>query len=72
MENGRGQGLLIAVDLLHTKGSDLVNRCQQDGLLINAPRDSSIRLMPPLVVKEKEVEKLIFLLKSNLKKRKIA
>jgi len=28
--------------------------------------------MPPLVVKEKEVEKLIALLKSNLKKRKIA
>lgn len=72
IENVRGQGLLIAFDLLQTKGNDLVNKCLQDGLLINSPRDSSIRLMPPLVVKEKEVEKLLVLLKSNLKKRKIS
>lgn len=72
IENVRGQGLLIAFDLLQTKGNDFVNKCLQDGLLINAPRDSSIRLMPPLVVKEKEVEKLIVLLKKNLEKRKIA
>jgi acetylornithine/N-succinyldiaminopimelate aminotransferase len=72
IEDVRGQGLLIAFDLLQTKGNDFVNKCLQDGLLINAPRDSSIRLMPPLVVKEKEVEKLLVLLKSNLKKRKIA
>jgi acetylornithine/N-succinyldiaminopimelate aminotransferase len=69
IENVRGQGLLIAFDLMQTKGNDFVNKCLQDGLLINAPGDSSIRLMPPLVVKEKEVVKLITLLENNLKKR---
>ena len=70
IENVRGKGLLIAFDLLQTKGVDLVNNCLQDGLLINAPKDSSIRLMPPLMVTEKEVENLIIVLKKNLKNRK--
>lgn len=67
--NVRGQGLLIAFDLMHTKGNDLVNTCLQEGLLINSPRNESIRLMPPLIVTETEVEKLIVALKDNLKKR---
>ena len=69
IENVRGQGLLIAFDLLQTKGIDLVEKCLKNGLLINAPKDSSIRLMPPLVVTKNEVEKLIVGLKNNLKKR---
>jgi acetylornithine/N-succinyldiaminopimelate aminotransferase len=72
IKNVRGQGLLIAFDLLQTKGNDLVKKCLQKGLLINAPKDATIRLMPPLVVTENEVEKLIVVLKNNLKKRKIA
>jgi acetylornithine/N-succinyldiaminopimelate aminotransferase len=72
IENVRGQGLLIAFDLLQTKGKDFVSKCLQDGLLINSPKDVSIRLMPSLVVTENDVEKLMKVLKRNLEKRKIA
>lgn len=63
----RGKGLLIAFDLLKTKGTDLVDQCLQDKLLINAPTATSIRLMPPLVVNETEIESMIAILKKNLK-----
>jgi len=68
--NIRGKGLLIAFDLLHTKGNELVNKCLQHGVLINSPKEESIRLMPPLVVTENEVEKLMSILKNNLKIKK--
>lgn len=69
IENIRGMGLLIAFDLLKTKGNDFVNKCLQDGLLINSPKERSIRLMPPLVVTENEIKKLMIVLKNNLDKR---
>ena len=58
----RGKGLLLAFDLVHTPGPDLVARCLEKGLLINAPREKSIRLMPPLVVTEDEIEKMFDIL----------
>ena len=72
IKNIRGKGLLIAFNLMQTKGDELVNKCRQNGILINSPKEESIRLMPPLIVTEKEVEKLMFVLKNNLKKRKNA
>ncbi|MCP3875365.1 MAG: aminotransferase class III-fold pyridoxal phosphate-dependent enzyme [Desulfobacteraceae bacterium] len=70
IENIRGQGLLIAFDLNETKGSDLVDKCLKDKLIINSPKEKSIRLMPPLVVNEKEIEEMLEVIKSNLAKRK--
>ncbi len=72
IENIRGKGLLIAFDLMKTKGSDFVNRCLNDRLLINSPKEKSIRLMPPLVVTENDMEKAISILKNNLAPKKTA
>ncbi len=66
IENIRGKGLLIAFDLKEMKGPDLVNKCLYDGLLINSPTEKSIRLMPPLVVNENEIEEMLTILKKNL------
>ncbi|MGI9537003.1 MAG: aspartate aminotransferase family protein [Desulfocapsaceae bacterium] len=56
IERVRGKGLLIAFDLKDTDGSTLVNRCLEQGLIVNAPGPKTIRLMPPLIVSEKEIE----------------
>lgn len=69
ISNIRGKGLLIAFDLLKTRGSDLVASCLKEGVLLNSPKEESIRLMPPLIVTEKEIEKLMAVLKNNLKAR---
>ncbi len=69
IENVRGKGLLIAFDLIKTKGSDFVSKCLQDKLLINSPKEKSIRLMPPLVVTESEIEKLMIVLRNNLARK---
>ncbi len=72
IENIRGKGLLIAFDLMRTKGPDLVNKCLNDKLLINSPKEKSIRLMPPLVVNENEIEEMLTILKNNLAGKKMA
>ena len=69
IENIRGKGLLIAFDLMITKGADFVTKCLKDKLLINSPKETSIRLMPPLVVNEAEIEKAISIFKNNLAER---
>ena len=72
IENIRGKGLLIAFDLKEMKGPDLVNKCLNDKLLINSPKEKSIRLMPPLVVNENEIEEMLTILKNNLVGEKTA
>jgi acetylornithine/N-succinyldiaminopimelate aminotransferase len=67
--NIRGKGLLIAFDLLHSQGSQIVNLCLRKKLIINSPKEKSIRLIPPLIVAEKEIEKMVSILKECLKKQ---
>lgn len=44
----RGMGLLLALELGSDRALDLVQICQQRGLLINAPRPHCLRFMPAL------------------------
>ena len=67
--NIRGKGLLIAFDLLHSQGSKIVNLCLDKKLIINSPKETTIRLIPPLIVSEKEIEKMVSILKECLKKQ---
>ncbi len=69
IENIRGKGLLIGFDLLKDNGEDVVAKCLGHGLLINSPKENSIRLMPPLIIKEKEIESMISILKMTLSKK---
>ena len=68
ISNIRGEGLLIAFDLLETEGADLVTNCLKKALLINSPKKMSIRLMPPLIVTKTEIREMLLILKQNLKK----
>ena len=69
IDNIRGKGLLLAFNLTRGNAANFANKCMQDGLLINSPREASIRLMPPLIVKEAEIEKFRVLLKNNLSEK---
>lgn len=72
IENIRGKGLLIGFDLKGMQGAELVNKCLTDRLLINSPKEKTIRLMPPLIVNETEIEKMLSILKNNLVKCHVA
>jgi acetylornithine/N-succinyldiaminopimelate aminotransferase len=58
----RGKGLLLAFGLPAPCGAELVAACLREGLLINSPQPSTIRLMPPLIVSEEDIDAMLDLL----------
>ena len=54
----RGKGLMIGVELDRPCG-ELVGMALERGLLINVTADNTIRLLPPLVISDDEVEQLV-------------
>ncbi len=63
----RGLGLLMAVDLPSDKGADVVNAALERGLLLNAPRPSTLRFMPALTVSNGEIDEMIETLRAVLR-----
>lgn len=55
LANLRGSGLLRAFDLPAPQAARLVEIAREEGLLLNAPRPATIRLMPPLVVTDSDI-----------------
>lgn len=51
----RGAGLLIGVGLAEPVAPALVRAALDNGLIINAPNDRSLRLAPPLIVGDAEI-----------------
>jgi acetylornithine/N-succinyldiaminopimelate aminotransferase len=59
IKNIRGEGLLLAFDFQSEIGKEVVDLCFEEGLIINSPRPAAIRLMPPLIVTEKEIDDML-------------
>ena len=57
----RGQGLMIGIELDRPCG-DLVRQALAAGLLINVTADSVIRLLPPLILSQKEAQQMLDIL----------
>ena len=55
----RGQGLLIGVGLSKPVGAAVVASAAAEGLIINAPNDTSIRLAPALIIDDSHVAEFI-------------
>lgn len=64
----RGEGLLLAFDLPAEKGGDIVAQCMQEGLLVNCPQPSTIRLIPPLIVTAADIDAMMAILTGVLAK----
>ncbi|MEK3881907.1 acetylornithine/succinylornithine family transaminase [Paenibacillus sp. PL2-23] len=59
----RGKGLLIAFDVPEGMAPKLASACMERGLLINATRASTIRLMPALIVQTQHIEAMVSILR---------
>ncbi len=57
----RGQGLMAAVECT-PDAADVAARCLENGLIVNAPRPHVIRMLPPLVVRDPEIERAVGIL----------
>lgn len=66
IKNVRGSGLLIAFDLPEPTGKKIVTECLEEGLILNSPQPSSIRLMPPLIVTKYDIDRMIEILSGVL------
>ncbi len=62
----RGLGLLRAIDLREEVGGEIVNRCAEEGLLINMVSPTTLRFMPPLIITEAHVNEAIEILDAIL------
>jgi len=63
----RGQGLLIGVGLRHPVAKAIVAAAQEHGLIINAPNDETIRLVPALNIGDAEVDEFLQLFGASLR-----
>jgi acetylornithine/N-succinyldiaminopimelate aminotransferase len=62
----RRKGLLLALDLKREIATDVADRALQLGLLVNAPRSDSLRIMPALTVTDEEIDHMSGILGSVL------
>lgn len=62
----RGRGLLLGLELSAPKGTEVELGCRDRGLIVNKLGDALLRLAPPLVISEAEVDEGLGLLKAAL------
>jgi len=53
----RGEGLLIAIQFETEIGLEVMQECFSRGLLVNRVRPDTVRLMPPLIVSDEDIDK---------------
>jgi predicted acetylornithine/succinylornithine family transaminase len=61
----RGAGLLLGMEISKECGP-VVNACLEKGLLINCAAGNVLRFMPPLIVREKEIDRMSAVLQEVL------
>jgi acetylornithine/N-succinyldiaminopimelate aminotransferase len=58
----RGRGLLVAVEFNGDIGQQVLMACLEKGLLVNRVKPNAIRLIPPLIIGNKEVDEALDIL----------
>jgi acetylornithine aminotransferase/acetylornithine/N-succinyldiaminopimelate aminotransferase len=61
IEEVRGLGLMVGMELKE-EGQEIVKKCVEEGVLINCAAKKVLRFLPPLIVKEKEIDYLVGIL----------
>jgi acetylornithine/N-succinyldiaminopimelate aminotransferase len=62
----RRNGLMMGVDL-SVPGKPVVEAALKEGLILNSPRENTLRFVPPLILKKKQVEEGMEILEDVLK-----
>ena len=60
----RGVGLMLGLDFEKPMARELVVKARENGLLINATSDETLRFIPPLIISKKEVAEGVAVLRS--------
>ena len=58
----RGKGLLVAVELKKDIAQDILMECLHKGLLVNRVKPNAVRLVPPLIITDEEVDQAVGIL----------
>ena len=74
INEARGRGLFLGIELnvdhkdaWFNSGADVVNRCLERGLMINATQNVVLRLAPPLIVTDAEIDEGLTILEDVLR-----
>ncbi|BDZ47553.1 hypothetical protein GCM10025866_34620 [Naasia aerilata] len=51
----RGRGLMVGVGVAGGRASEVAERALANGLILNAPNEDSLRIVPPLIVGDEEL-----------------
>lgn len=62
----RGRGLLLAMEFNADIGQDVVMTCSNHGLIVNRLKPNAIRLIPPLIITNKDVDDALGILDEAL------
>lgn len=62
----RGRGLLLAVALTADVADKVVLECLQQGLIVNNVRPNAVRLAPPLIISEADVDEAVGILEAAI------
>lgn len=66
----RGLGMLLGIKL-DFNAESMVSRCQQQGFFINCIQENILRFVPPLIIKEAEIDALVDCLDELLRENNI-
>lgn len=64
----RNVALIVGVEL-SIKGDEIYKECLKEGLLINCTQDTILRIMPPLTVTKKEIDRAVSILDKVFSKK---
>ena len=67
----RGEGLMLAVELT-ISGKEIVKQLLQEGFIFNCTHETVLRLLPPFIITEKQIDKFIRALRPALAGQKLA
>jgi acetylornithine/succinyldiaminopimelate/putrescine aminotransferase len=65
----RGRGLMLALDL-DTPAKPFMDAAREQGILINSTHETVLRFLPPFIVEEKHIDKVVKVLRKLLKVRR--
>jgi len=63
---GRGKGLLLAMELKTERARRLAELCFERGLVLNALSDTALRIVPPLIASAEECEEALGIIDAGL------
>jgi acetylornithine aminotransferase len=62
----RGAGLLIGIEFIEPIGSEILAALEDRGFLVNSPNPTTIRISPPLIATETDINDFLVALRAIL------